>query len=259
MERDGLSGRVIVITRPERQADGLAARLLRFGAEPLSLPAIAVMPLQDDSALKRARAEIASYDFAMFVSANAVEYALSGGLSLPVSMTVLAPGAGTAKALRARDVPEAQIVMPAACFDSEGLLMLPLLRDMRGKRVVIFRGESGREHFAEVLTERGATVTRVACYRRTLPPPPSECLRQKLGQAKLDGIVFTAGEAVENLERMLDERTLDRLKQLPAFVIHPRIGKRAAAYSWKPVIAAGGDDELIGVMNVYFRNNVNRQ
>lgn len=259
MSKNALSGRVIIITRPLHQAKALADGLRRLGGEPLLLPAIEIAPPEDDSVLRRAQETIASYDFAMFVSANAVEYALSGIRRWPTNVLVLAPGQGTAKALQAAGIPEAQIIVPLERFDSEGLLALSALQDVRGKRVVIFRGETGREHLAEVLDQRGATVTRVVCYRRCAPSPATEDLRQRLGQAKLDGIVFTAGEAVDNLERMLDKATRDRLKRIPAFVIHPRIGERASANGWQPIVTEGGDEALLDAMNIYFRENANRQ
>lgn len=254
-----LSGRVIIVTRPEHQAQTLMAQLQKFGADALLLPGIAIMAPKDKTELRNVCRTLSSYHFAMFVSANAVDAVFREIGVWPELVQALAPGAGTARILYEKGVPKAQIVQPVASADSEGLLALPLLQKVQGKRVVIFRGETGRDYLTQELQLRGAIVRHVACYCRVTPSLPSESLRQRLGQAKLNGIVFTASEAIENFEKMLDGKTLARLKALPAFVPHPRIGEKAAMLSWRPVVTGSGDQELLAGMNTYFSENLRQR
>src|SRR5436305_724679 len=88
----------------------------------------------------RAHAALSSYDIAVFVSANAAEYGVPDPARWPPSLRVFAPGPGTAQALASVGLAHARI--PITTFDSEGLLALPELRDVNGKRVLIFRGQS---------------------------------------------------------------------------------------------------------------------
>src|SRR6185295_3375161 len=85
----------------------------------------------------------------------------------PERLAVLAPGPGTAEALAATGIAGARV--PATTFDSDGLLRLPELADVRGKLVLILRGDGGREQLAEALRSRGARVDTIACYRRARP------------------------------------------------------------------------------------------
>jgi uroporphyrinogen-III synthase len=76
-------------------------------------------------------------------------------------------GPATAEALAAAGIAGAQI--PETTFDSEGLLALPELSDVRGKRVLILRGDGGREYLGDALRARRAHVDAVACYRERSP------------------------------------------------------------------------------------------
>ncbi|HEY8623174.1 MAG TPA: uroporphyrinogen-III synthase, partial [Casimicrobiaceae bacterium] len=120
-----LQGARIVITRPARQAAGLAQQIAALGGKPLMFPAIVILPPADRSALERARRDLARYDYAVFVSANAVEYGVGDPALWPAHLVAFAPGPGTATALAAVGI--GQVRMPATTMDSEGLLALPEL------------------------------------------------------------------------------------------------------------------------------------
>ena len=99
------------------------------------------------------------FDIANFISPNAVAKAMSlisTRRTLPAKLKIVAVGQGTAKELGNFGV--TGVVVPALRFDSEALLDLPLLRQVNGKRVVIFRGDRGRELLAENLRKRGAVL-----------------------------------------------------------------------------------------------------
>ena len=97
-----LDGAGILITRPARQAAGFARQVAAIGGTPLIFPAIVILPPDDRSALDRAQRELARYDFAVFVSANAVEYGVGDPAAWPSRLIAFAPGPGTASALAAR-------------------------------------------------------------------------------------------------------------------------------------------------------------
>ncbi|TMG97724.1 MAG: uroporphyrinogen-III synthase, partial [Betaproteobacteria bacterium] len=94
-----LGGIGVIVTRPQRQAAGLARKLAAIGATPLLWPAIVILPPLDPVPLERAHAMLDSYDIAVFVSANAVEYGVPDPSRWPPSLRVFAPGPGTAEAL----------------------------------------------------------------------------------------------------------------------------------------------------------------
>jgi uroporphyrinogen-III synthase len=243
-----LSGVGVVVTRPARQAAGFAHKLATLGANPLIWPAIVILPPADTSALKRAHADLAHYDMAFFVSANAVEFGAPG--RWPERLAVFVPGPGTAEALA--NVGYADARVPATTFDSEGLLALPALRDVAGKRVVIFRGESGRETLAEALRARGAHVDYVTCYRRAPPQTDPAGLIEAVAAGRAHALTLTSSEGVVNLLGAVGENGRLMLARVPAFVPHPRIAETARAAGLDPVLTAAGDAGLMAGLLEWF-------
>ena len=149
-----LAGVGVLVTRPARQAAGLVAQLAALGAKPIVFPAIVILPPADPAPLARAHAALGTYDAAIFVSANAAEYGAPG--RWPAHVVAYATGPGSAAALVAVGVSNVRI--PDTTFDSDGLLALPDLANLQGKRIAIFRGEGGRDRLGEALRARGAHV-----------------------------------------------------------------------------------------------------
>src|SRR5947199_2400339 len=192
-----LGGIGVIVARPQRQAAGLARKLAAVGATPLIWPAIVILPPHDRAPLEHAQATLASYDIAVFVSANAVEYGVPDPSRWPPSLRVFAPGPGTAEALAAIGLTGVQI--PVTTFDSEGLLALPELQHVDGKRVLIFRGQGGRELLGTTLIERGAHVEYVSCYRRAAPTSGAQGLLATLREGRAQAITLSSSEGIDNL------------------------------------------------------------
>ena len=81
-------------------------------------------------------------------------------------------------------------------FDSEALLALPEMRDLAGKRVVIFRGDGGRELLGDTLIARGAIVEYAECYRRSKPTSDAAVLLRLWARDEVLGIVITSSEGL---------------------------------------------------------------
>jgi len=76
-----LEGRHIVITRPAGQAAHLAEALADLGAKPVLFPVLAIFDVEDLRPLQEAAIRLDGFDWACFVSPNAVEKSLSVVLS----------------------------------------------------------------------------------------------------------------------------------------------------------------------------------
>src|SRR5258707_4942317 len=108
----------VLVTRPARQAAGLAAQLAALGASPIVFPATVILPPPDRTRLDRIHATLDRFDIAIFVSANAVEFGAPAPQSWPAQLQTFAPGPGTAAALAAAGIHN--LTIPTGSFDSEG-------------------------------------------------------------------------------------------------------------------------------------------
>ena len=237
-----LAGLNIVVTRPRDQAVQLAQRIEQAGGNAILFPLLEINPPADTQPLRELVARLHDFDLAIFISPNAVYYgmqAICAAGAMPDGLKIATVGQGSAKALR--DMGVQKIIVPQDRFDSEALLALPELQNMNGRRVVIFRGDGGRELLGDTLKARGAIVEYAECYRRAKPQQGIAALLA----ADPHAITITSSEAFGYLWDMLDAPCRIRLAAIPLFVPHARIAEAALRIGWRSVtITASGDDGL---------------
>ena len=263
-----LVGLKIVVTRPRDQAVQLAQRIEQAGGIPFLFPLLDIAAVQDTQTLYEQIARLAQFNLAIFISPNAVNYGIAAiraaGVTLPASLSLsvgrasarhvgLQPdlqiatvGQGSAKALRELGI--ANVIAPTERFDSEGLLALPELQNIDGWRIMIFRGDGGREMLGDTLKARGATVEYAACYQRSKPQQDAQAWLD----AKPDAITVTSSEALGYLWEMLDDDARAALRETPIFLPHARIAELAKQQGWQHVqITASGDDGLLSALTAW--------
>ena len=141
-----------------------------------------------------------------------------------------ATGPGTSAALRQAGVPALQLAEPAAeatLFDSEALWARLQGRPWAGRRVLVVRGEDGRDWLADVLRQRGAEVAFVAAYRR-VPPVLDIATQALLASALAEPAahlwLFSSSQAVGHLRALAPAADWSRSRALAS---HPRIVQAA--------------------------------
>ena len=199
-----LSGIGVLVTRPAHQAEHLAQLIEADGGRAVRFPTIAIAAPSDPSVLLTILGRLAEYDIAIFVSPNAVSKAMgvlrAQGRMLPPKITIACIGRGTAEELKRFGVQNA--VVPAQ-FDSTGLLATMELRQLADRRIVIFRGDGGRELLGDTLTARGARVEYAECYRRVRPEADATPLLGHWARGAIDIVSVTSTEGLRNLHAML--------------------------------------------------------
>ncbi len=245
-----LTGKCILLTRPAGQNEALAAALQAHGAQTWLLPLIEILPPgeADAAALQALAPRLSGFYLAFFVSPNAVAHALRllPHPLWPASLRVATVGPGTARALH--EAGFAEVVVPSSGFDSEAVLALPEFSApaVAGRRVLILRGNGGRELLAETLLARGAQLAVHTCYQRRAPVLDVASLLQAARKGRLAALVFSSSEAVDNLAQQLAENMPALLRCAPVFVPHARIAQRLRELGATDLIeTAPGDAGLL--------------
>ena len=187
---------------------------------------------------------IETYDWAIFISSNAVQNAMPCLVkrAIPPSLQFATIGPVTASELQSFGVKD--VLIPKDRFDSESLLALPEMMDVSNKKVMIVRGVGGRDILAESLISRGAQVTFAECYQRTNPQTNCDLLAQLYREKKLHGIVVTSSEAMRHLLDLAGNAGW--LKQVTLFVNHARIAELPLQMGLKVMVAdAPGDVAML--------------
>ncbi len=246
------SGRRILLTRPEGQVEPLAARLREQGAQVSHFPAIRIALTPLDSTAQ-ALAEQAT--FVVFVSTNAVRGLIAGSDQLVQTVRrasmIAAIGPATEAALEQAGL-EPGIVAPPP-YNSEALLSTSFLQDLKHHRVVIVRGQSGREKLAEELRNRGAEVQYLEVYRRN-PPDGALSLKETSGGPP-DAICVTSVEIAENLRECIVPEEKNDLMGCGLIAGNARIAAacQKLGYTALPGIADNpGDDAMFKALKTYF-------
>jgi len=249
---------LVVITRPRAQAAELAAAVAALGRTPVLLPLLEISPLPDQDHLKAVLAGLADYALVAFVSPNAIDAAFAHIAAWPAGVALAVLGEGSRAALLAHGITDAnaRIASPGldAGSDSESLLRALDLAALAGQRVLIVRGESGRELMADGFLAAGARVTTVAAYRRRVPVM-NEALAATLHRllAGPNDWIVTSSEALRGLVALVQQlappETVSKLQQQHWIVPHARIAETARALGLARVTLSGsGDVRLLAAL-----------
>jgi len=243
----------VVITRPRAQAESLARAVAALGRRPVLLPLLEIAPLADRSGLQAALAELEAYALVAFVSPNAIDAAFAHIPHWPrqVALAVLGEGSRAALARHGLDAGNATILGPRdpTRSDSENLLAALDLAALAGKRVLIVRGESGRELMADGFRGAGAAVTVVPAYRRSVPAlSPALAAQLRALLAAPNDWIITSSEALRGLFDLLGQLgddLIEHMQQQHVIVPHARIAATAQALGLARVTLTGSGDERL--------------
>ena len=234
-----------VLTRPGGVVEPLRIVLEQRGVDSIVQPLINIASISVED-----RELITLYpgDICIFISVNAVEQGLANLAPQlrELGCPILAVGRATASAISSAGF---DVSVPSQA-DSEGLLDLDILHGVKGKQIVLVKGEGGRGLLAEALRERGAEVVSYVCYRRA--PTEIDAGQFCWQLCEKEHLVFQAssGEIVEQLTDLLGRGGQPNLLDSPVIVPSKRVAKIAAGLGWSRIITAAGagDDSFLAAI-----------
>ncbi|HEY9133848.1 MAG TPA: uroporphyrinogen-III synthase [Dyella sp.] len=236
----GLHGRTVVITRPAGTGSAVARQVRRLGGLPVLLPGLSLRGI-DDAPTRAALVAAMHEDVAIFTSPAAVRFAARLQVLRGSRALVLAVGQGTARALRRQGIQS--VLAPLERQNSEGVLELPIWRELGACRIALIGAPGGRGVLREQLAQRGS-LREVLVYRRV---PPR--LRAGHWHALQDlptgaAVLFSSAEALTNLRSLAAPPAWQRLVEAMAVVSSERLAEVAMAAGFSRVLVAASANTL---------------
>ncbi|SDJ38436.1 uroporphyrinogen-III synthase [Pseudomonas indica] len=238
-----MSGWRLLLTRPREECEALAATLAEQGIHSSSLPLLDIEPLAETPEQRTLMLDLDRYCAVIVVSKPAARIGLERldryWPQPPARQRWFSVGAATGEILAAYGL---DVTWPESGDDSEALLDLPALAEaleVPEPRVLIMRGEGGREFLAERLRGQGVAVDYLPLYRRRLPAYPAGALIERVRSERLNGLVVSSGQGFEHL-RELAGPAWPELARLPLFVPSARVAGLARDAGAEHVIDCHG-------------------
>lgn len=264
-----MSTKTIIVTRPSGQArqliEVLTSAIEKSGVanrsfpEILSLPLLTIAPKTDKLLAEHIVAVLNDADLAIYVSPNAIESVMRlmerdwQDLSMEI-IPIGVMGGSSKQALKNHGVGLEQkptpIILPQKNenWDSEGLWqeLQSLQWNWQNKKVVIFKGDGGRDWLADTLKKAGATVEAISTYSRVpldIDNPTWEAIREVDWSKSL--WLLTSSEAVRYLGEVIKDQFTQKLSSASALCPHHNIADAAELIGFGEVFTCDPGDEAL--------------
>jgi len=264
-----MSTKTIVITRPSGQARQLIEVLThaieksgvakRTFPEILSLPLLTIVPKDNLALADHIASALKDADLAIFVSPNAIESVMRllerdwqdfSKKIIPIGVM----GGSSKLALQNHGIGLEETPTPIVIpknnehWDSEGLWqeLQGLKWDWTNKKIVIFKGEGGRDWLADTLKKAGATIEAISTYTR-IPLDVDNPAWQAIGEMDFSKSLWllTSSEAVRYLGDIAKDQFAQTLGSASALCPHHNIADAAELIGFGEVFTTEPGDEAL--------------
>jgi len=222
----------LVITRFSPKAELLAEELNKINCFTIAQPLLKVEALEDQFVTESFINGY--YDIVIAVSGNAVEYTNRLLKREWPEAVYIAVGVSTQTSLN--DIIDNTAIVPEGRADSEGILKLDLLQSIRGKRVLILRGQGGRDLLDRTLVARGAEVAFLESYKRIKLDLDGVELVNNWQQASINGAIISSIEILNQLFTLIPAQYKDWLSNLILYVPSERVAEQASYLGARHVV-----------------------
>lgn len=224
-DRRPLFGKRILVTRSADQSGEFACMLEERGAQVIQCPTICLVPPDSWDEVDAAINSLASMDWLILTSANAVRFfferlrALGRDSRSIADCKVCVVGPKTAEALASHGIrPD---LVPEE-FTAEGLIDAFAGVPLKGKKILFPRADRARELIPPALEQMGALVNSPVLYCSAMPEKLTDEARLSIEQGEIDAVTFSASSTVENLAMLLGG--MERMQKMLSNVAVASIG-----------------------------------
>jgi uroporphyrinogen-III synthase len=197
-----LAGRRIAVTRAREQASELGSKLAGLGAEVIELPLITVSKEIDKETLADALAELGSYDWIVFTSANGVRYFFEEFHRVFDDIRALGllrfacVGDATARAITEQHI---RVDCQPKTATAEALAdALIAAESLDSSKLLVITGNLNREILTKKLEEARAIVDQLQVYKTEKTDLGRDAAAADFRAKGADAILFASSSAVQS-------------------------------------------------------------
>jgi uroporphyrinogen III methyltransferase/synthase len=197
-----LHGKRIVVTRTQKQAGQLTARLMHLGADVLEIPTIRIAPVTLNEAEREKLAAMSEhFDWIVFTSPNGVDEFFNWYERLHLDIRQLGPvrfaavGPATAQHIERRHL---RVVLQPAIYTTKELAEGFSRISLRDVRFCIAHGNKADPYLADYLRKNGASVEEWIVYETSPETEDRNGARSRFLREGAHFITFTSASTVEN-------------------------------------------------------------
>ncbi|MDA9093332.1 uroporphyrinogen-III synthase [Methylophilaceae bacterium] len=216
---------VLISTRPHRTNVQLSDDLKNSEIKLLSFPLTEIYPLNNYQIFDGVIENIKTYQHIIFISTNAVHFFLERvkKLSLQIPKNLIFSSIGPTTKLSLQKKLSVDVHSPIKTFDSEHLLKEKIYNNVKGQKILIIRGEGGRETLKNALEEKGAIVNYGECYVRKYVDIDLNQLKNDLVNYHQQFFLFSSTNSVKHFIRQLSNVDKHWLQNIKIIVNHKKI------------------------------------
>ena len=251
----------LVVTRPVQQAGEFVQRAQAMGFDVEQFPLLEIQSLPDQAPLTDVVKRLNEFDMVAFISPNAIDAFFAHIDRWPQQLAIAVMGEGSKQALRRHGLMDqnAIIISPSNALktDSETLLEELDFTKLKGRKVLIVRGDSGRELLADRLREKGVQIEIIAAYKRAAPLFDAIKQRQLSVLSEQSAYwVITSSEALRNLllwcNTVSGDLGVAKMQHQHLIIPHIRIAETAKNLGFQSItLTASGDEHLLVALQSY--------
>lgn len=235
----------LLLTRSAPDCESQAQYLSSLAIKAISLPLIEIVPTPETASQRSQLLDFDRYTTLIVTSKPAAKLILERldyyWPQLPIQQTWFSVGKATADILNVANLdvcyPESSVGDDSEALWASANFQLNLANPRC--RALIVKGQKGRPWLLEKLTLSGIPTDTIELYYRKRLHYSAEDILNTIAEHKLNGLVLSSGEALQNLHHLLNT-DWPKLTHLTYFVPSQRIVEQAQSLNIKHIINCHG-------------------
>ena len=215
----------LISSRPQETNVQLSDELKNSEIKLLNFPLTEIHPLNNYQIFDGVIENIKTYQHIIFISTNAVHFFLERvkKLSLQIPKNLIFSSIGPTTKLLLQKKLSVDVHSPIKTFDSEHLLKEKIYNNVEGQKILIIRGEGGRETLKNALEEKGGIVNYGECYVRKYVDIDLIQLKNDLVNYHHQFIIFSSTNSAKHFIDQLHNIETGWLQNIKIIVNHKKI------------------------------------